>query len=522
MTAKNLSIFLVAIILSATGCINPVADSAGNGEDSTETPVQFSVITGVTGEGFILLDPDGGTYDEGSAILAEAIPDFRWSFDGWGGDLSGSANPAELTMDGDKDISASFSEFAWQGGQIVDADTGDDARVPVVGVDGEGNAIVAFQQITAGTERIYAAVRTDGVWGAAEIIDAGTGADHAVNPAIAVSSDGTAVVVYHTSFTAYNVYAVHYDGSAWGTPVEIDAGSENALDVDVAIDADGNAVAAFWQRDNTYERIYASDFDGSSWGTATDISAGDFSGTEVASVAMTPTGEAFVFFGQRNTDPGRAYVSRYNGTTWEAAEIVDGGAPNGATPVDIAYNANGTAAAIFRKSVSGITRIFVNIYNGGSWGTPTAIDPDDGVQGTDPRIALDNDGNIFAAYLREFDSEAGEVGAYAAVYSGGTWSASEEISSPLDATYGEVRSVRISADGNGGAVAAFDQMEGSAERVYVSTYENGAWTAPVGLDDVGNGASEPDLAAGPEGQVTVVYQEWDSTWTSRVTSNRLE
>jgi uncharacterized repeat protein (TIGR02543 family) len=33
-----------------------------------------------------------------------------WSFTGWSGDLTGATNPQNLTMDGDKTITATFTE----------------------------------------------------------------------------------------------------------------------------------------------------------------------------------------------------------------------------------------------------------------------------------------------------------------------------------------------------------------------------------------------------------------------------
>ncbi len=68
------------------------------------------VITNV-GSGSVALNPSGGTYDEGTIVTMTAVPgDAYWRFSGWSGDLSGSANPATISMDDDKAITATFSE----------------------------------------------------------------------------------------------------------------------------------------------------------------------------------------------------------------------------------------------------------------------------------------------------------------------------------------------------------------------------------------------------------------------------
>ena len=44
----------------------------------------------------------------GTSVSLEAMPDECWQFHEWSGDLTGSENPVTITMDGDKDIAATF------------------------------------------------------------------------------------------------------------------------------------------------------------------------------------------------------------------------------------------------------------------------------------------------------------------------------------------------------------------------------------------------------------------------------
>ena len=52
-----------------------------------------------------------GTYQEGETATINAIPSNGWEFSGWSGALSGTNNPATITMDGDKTITAIFTEI---------------------------------------------------------------------------------------------------------------------------------------------------------------------------------------------------------------------------------------------------------------------------------------------------------------------------------------------------------------------------------------------------------------------------
>ncbi len=74
-------------------------------------PEIFTLTTNVSGQGSISLNPAGGSYDEGTVVTVSAIPDEGYMFDSWSGNLSGTANPTTIVMDGNKSITAAFSEI---------------------------------------------------------------------------------------------------------------------------------------------------------------------------------------------------------------------------------------------------------------------------------------------------------------------------------------------------------------------------------------------------------------------------
>jgi uncharacterized repeat protein (TIGR02543 family) len=69
--------------------------------------------------GSIILDPSSGPYTHGSTVEVTANPDTGYSFNSWGGDLSGSTNPETLTMDGNKTITATFQAETGTGTQLL-------------------------------------------------------------------------------------------------------------------------------------------------------------------------------------------------------------------------------------------------------------------------------------------------------------------------------------------------------------------------------------------------------------------
>ena len=64
-------------------------------------------ITSVNGT--VTKNPDQANYNHGSTVELTAAPSAGYTFTGWSGDATGSANPLTVTMDGNKNITANFA-----------------------------------------------------------------------------------------------------------------------------------------------------------------------------------------------------------------------------------------------------------------------------------------------------------------------------------------------------------------------------------------------------------------------------
>jgi pectate lyase len=69
-------------------------------------PLQFPLTTAVTGQGTI--EPAGGLFSEGQVVTLTAHPSATWELQGWSGDVSGTASPTSITIDGPKTVAAAF------------------------------------------------------------------------------------------------------------------------------------------------------------------------------------------------------------------------------------------------------------------------------------------------------------------------------------------------------------------------------------------------------------------------------
>ena len=127
-----------------TGSINPVSITMNT--DKTVTahfaqlpPVQYTLTVNTIGQGIVT--PPGGTFDEGSTVDLTASPASGWTFDHWSGDVTGSINPVSITMNGDKTVTAYFTELTPVQYTLTVNSNGQGIVTPPGGTFDEGSAV---------------------------------------------------------------------------------------------------------------------------------------------------------------------------------------------------------------------------------------------------------------------------------------------------------------------------------------------------------------------------------------------
>jgi hypothetical protein len=71
---------------------------------------EYSLTVNVDGSGDVALDPAGGTYQYGQVVTMTAMANPGWIFSDWSGDLTSTVNPVQITIDGDKVVTATFTQ----------------------------------------------------------------------------------------------------------------------------------------------------------------------------------------------------------------------------------------------------------------------------------------------------------------------------------------------------------------------------------------------------------------------------
>jgi len=118
-----------------TGGTNP--DSIIMTEDKTVTAHfnqdEYTLTVNTDGNGSVDLSPPGGSYPSSTVVTLTAIADTSWTFTGWSGDLDGTDNPKNITMDSNKNVTATFTQ---------------DTYTLTVNTDGNGSVVKDPDQAT--------------------------------------------------------------------------------------------------------------------------------------------------------------------------------------------------------------------------------------------------------------------------------------------------------------------------------------------------------------------------------------
>ena len=70
--------------------------------------VAYALAINLNGTGSVALASPGGVYAPGTTVTLTPTAPANWQFDHWEGDLTGNANPASITMDANKTVTAVF------------------------------------------------------------------------------------------------------------------------------------------------------------------------------------------------------------------------------------------------------------------------------------------------------------------------------------------------------------------------------------------------------------------------------
>jgi hypothetical protein len=335
--------------------------------------------------------------------------------DGSSSDPSDTAQP-QVTVDSDGNAMAAWADFVdpivrgivarrytkadgWRPEEVV-YDGGSTAGDPRMDVDLSGDVTATWETGTGIWTNRYS--ETD-KWGVAVTIDEGPNVPR--NPQIAAGPGGSAWVVWEQqpAGTVFNIYGNAFtEGIGWGTalPIATDTNT-SAINPQLAVDANGNAVFAWIRIPGLEAQVWSNHWiEMEAEITNPERLDGDSGAASAVQIAGDPKGNATAVWRRQSGLEVEILASRYSPSGhWEPAEAI----ANGAITSDprVAMDANGNAMVIYARDPQNGNQIDVwaNIYTAGRWGNDVQISPTERTgDAFQPDLAMDPDGNAVAVW----------------------------------------------------------------------------------------------------------------------------
>ncbi len=98
---------------------NASMESASSGDFTFTTLGPRTITTNTSGSGSVVLTPDQPTYQDNDVVDVEAVASNGWMFVNWQGDLDGNTNPTQLTVSGDMNVTAVFTDDLDTNGPVI-------------------------------------------------------------------------------------------------------------------------------------------------------------------------------------------------------------------------------------------------------------------------------------------------------------------------------------------------------------------------------------------------------------------
>lgn len=419
--------------------------------------------------------------------------------------------------------------IAWSGGgwgtaQRIETDNAGSAYRPQIGFDANGNALAVWSQTNGTRSNIWANRYTAGQgWGTAQLIE-DDNAGGAYDPRIAVNSNGNAIAVWEQTAGSQRYFLVnrYTPGQGWGTPQLVETGNAGAAyDPQIAIDAGGNAVLVWHQHDGTRSNIRANRYTaGQGWGVPQLIETDNADSASYPQIAIDANGNALAVWYQSDGTRYNIRANRYTaGTGWGTAALIETDNAGSALDPRIAIDAGGNAMAVWYQRDGIRTNIWANLYTAGwGWGTAQLIETNNTGGASNPQIAINADGNAMVVWHQ---SDGVRLNIWANLYTaGGGWGTAQRIESN---NTGAAFYPQIAIDADGNALAVWPQSDGLRNNMWANRYTAGCgWgTAQLIETDNAGGAFSPQIAVNADGNAIAVWHQSDGTrlniWANRYT-----
>jgi PASTA domain-containing protein/PKD domain-containing protein len=329
-------------------------------------------------------------------------------------------------------------------------------------------------------------------------------------PEVAFDPVGNAAAVWTKSVTGGRSVQASFRpaGGAWGAPVDVSSLTQYANAPQVALDAAGNAVAA-WSTDGGLAQASVRPAATGVWGPPQDLS---LSGTPLVSVhlAVDPAGDAVAVWQRSNGTNNIVQAAARPAATgvWEPAKDLSAVGADGIDP-QVAIDASGIATAVWRRS-NGTNYILQASRRAatatGGWSSPADDLSAIGQSAGFPGVAVNAAGDGVAVWNRSNGTNS-IIQAAVRPASTGVWGSPQDLSAIGQSAF----TPQVAIDAAGNAIAVWERTNASAIPTVQASRRSaasGVWGTPQDLSSgiAGESSFNPQVAVDPAGDAVAVWQ----------------
>ncbi|MBK8295113.1 MAG: hypothetical protein IPK93_10205 [Solirubrobacterales bacterium] len=372
------------------------------------------------------------------------------------------------------------------------------AAAPQVATSPDGSVTVVWVGSDGANDVVQAATREPGYPFSAPAGISTPGAD-AEAPQLAIAPDGTVIVLWQRGEGVNQLIqsSARPPGGHFSAPENLTAAGQAAHDPQVAVGPDG-AATGVWVRGDVVQS--ATRQAGGAFGSAANLSAdGQVVGEPRIAIGADGTAVAVWTRNDGVNDIVQAATRPSGSGFGSAADLTPTG--QDATNPQIAIAPDGTATAIWRRN-SGIAQHEIQVATqppGGSFGSETTLSVP-GENGGDPLIVVAPDGTATAVWYHV--SEPTTFVRSAARPPDGTFSAPEDLTS--NTTFAQQQQVAVGPDGT--VTVVWQIYQDLKWKVQATTRTpGGTFEGATDISAPGSGDFRPQVSMGPDGRATAAW-----------------
>jgi hypothetical protein len=332
-----------------------------------------------------------------------------------------------------------------------------------------------------------------------------------VEVAVDAAGNATAVWVLDGDAEVSIKASTHPVGGTWSAPVDIAAPGDSFDDVDLATSADSGVTVAVWSQTVGGHNVVhaATRSPGGAWSAPLPLSGADHDATD-PQVGLDAAGGGIVSWIDGVSPFTQRYATRSAAGAWSAPADVPEGPTEGnlGDAYELAVGRGGHAVWAWEMYDTALSRRVIEAsYRpaGGGFGTPQVMSAAS-VDTWDPQVAVNATG-VATVSWRESPIGGSELHSRTRE-AGGAWSAIQAIS---DDFVNQHQDIVVDAAGTTTAVWAQVEPPQPSRILYATRPAGGDWDAPQLVAPPGDGLAEPSLAIDASGRMTVAFVVWGAT-----------